>query len=177
MSIARPQPGEYRDYTIAYIELVPSDGLIARHLETNAERFEALLLAYPAQQLTKPHAPGEWTPLDILLHVLDNERVFAYRALCIARGEAANLPGFEQDEYAALARANDRALDDLLAEYRAVRSASIALVRSFDEDAIDRRGTIDGHTVSVRALTYIIAGHELYHLRSIIENYGEPAKK
>lgn len=173
--ISRPAPGEYRDYAIAYVSLVPDDGLILDHLEANARRFEALLRAYPASMLKSPHAPGEWTVLDVLLHVTDNERVFAYRCLCIARGESAPLPGFDQDEYAAAAGANSRSLDDLLVEYRAVRAASIALIRGLDDAVLDVRGAADGHPLSVRAIAYLIVGHELYHLGSLFENYGMPA--
>jgi uncharacterized damage-inducible protein DinB len=173
--ISRPAPGEYRDYAIAYVSLVPDDGLILDHLEANARRFEALLRAYPASMLKSPHAPGEWTVLDVLLHVIDDERVFAYRGLCIARGESAPLPGFDQDEYAAAAGANSRSLDDLLVEYRAVRAASIALIRGFGDAVLERRGAADGHPLSVRAIAYLIVGHELYHLGSLFENYGMPA--
>ena len=173
-SIARPAPGEYRDYASEYVTLVPEDGRITDHLEANARRFESLLRAYPASLLRTPHAPGEWTVLDILLHVIDTERVFAYRALCLARGESVALPGFDQDEYAAAANANSRSLEGLLAEYRAVRAATVALIRSLDEAALDRRGIADGNPLSVRAAAYLIVGHELYHLRSILESYGEP---
>lgn len=112
--ISRPFLGEYRDYAVAYVSLVPDDGLIVEHLEAGARRFESLMRAYPATVLTTPHAPGEWTPQDVLLHVMDTERVFAYRALCLARGETVSLPGFEQDDYAREAGANARGLDELL---------------------------------------------------------------
>ena len=174
-SITRPSPGEYRDYAIAYVSLVPEDGQIVDHLEAGGRRFEAWLRAYPASQLTTPHAPGEWTPLDVLLHVMDTERVFAYRALCLARGETVSLPGFEQDAYAAAGKANARSLNELIDEYRAVRTATIALVQSFDEGALNRYGTADGQPLSVRAVTYMLAGHELFHLRSLGENYGDAA--
>jgi hypothetical protein len=112
--------------------------------------------------------------MDVLQHVIDNERVFAYRMLRIARGDQTPLPGYEQDDYAAAADASARTLDDLLTEYRAVRAASIALLRGLDEAVLQRCGIISGGPLSVRAAAYVIAGHELYHLRSILENYGDP---
>jgi hypothetical protein len=159
----------------AYISLVAADSPLLHQLRANAGRYEALMRAYPATALATPHAPGEWTLLDVFQHVIDNERVFAYRALRIARGDATPLPGYEQDDYATAANANARDLEDLLTEYRAVRAASIALLGSFDEAALARTGTASGNPLSVRAAAYVIAGHELYHLRSIVENYGDPA--
>jgi uncharacterized damage-inducible protein DinB len=173
-SIARPLTGDYAAYTVAYISLVADDQPVIDQLEANATRYEAMMRAYPASALTTPHAPGEWTLMDVLQHVIDTERVFAYRALRVARGDPTPLPGFEQDDYAAAANANARDLEDLLAEYRAVRAASVALLHSLDETALQRRGTASGHDLTVSAAAYVIAGHELYHLRSILENYGTP---
>ena len=172
--ISKPEDGEYAGYMSAYISLVGDDGLILEQLATNARRYEALMRAYPAECLAKAHAPGEWTLLDILQHVIDNERVFAYRALRIARGDATPLPGYEQDAYASAANANARELEDLLDEYRAVRAASMALLRALGETVLQRRGSASDNPLSVRAAAYVIAGHELYHIRSILENYGDP---
>jgi DinB family protein len=174
-SIPRPMPGEYAGYTTDYITLVSNDEPVLDQLETNAKRYEALMRAYPASALRTPHAPGEWTLLDVLQHVIDNERVFAYRALRIVRGDQTPLPGYEQDDYAAAAGANARDLENLLAEYRAVRAASIALLGSLDDASLGRRGMASGSPLSVRAAAYVIAGHELYHMRSILENYGDPS--
>jgi len=172
-TLRAPQPHEYPGFTAGYIALVPGDGQILDHVTANTVRTEALMRSFPVEALTRPHATGEWTLLDILLHVTDNERIFAYRALRIARGDKTELPGYNQDSYAAVAGASTRSLDDLLAEYRAVRAASIALISSVDEAALDRVGsTNNGQPLSVRAAAYIIVGHELYHLRSIQENYG-----
>lgn len=166
-----PQPGEYALYTIDYISLV-LDGRLLTHLADGLQQIEAFVAALPPEKLTAPHAPGEWTVQDVLLHILDTERVFAYRALCLARGEQQALPGFEQDDYAALAGANAREITELLDEYRAVRAASVALLRSLPDEVLLRAGTASQNPLSVRAAAYIIAGHERYHLRSLRENYG-----
>lgn len=170
MPIARPQPGEYAPYTIDYISLVPNEDVVTQ-LETSLSALEALYRTIPADTLTTAHKAGEWTPLDILGHIIDTERVFAYRALRLARNDKTDLPGFEQDDYAITAKANDRTLDDLLEELRTVRAASISLVRSLPEEAYTRQGTANKNPLSVRAAIYIIAGHELYHLNSLQENY------
>jgi hypothetical protein len=159
----------------AYVSLVATESPLLEQLEANARRYEALMRAYLAAELRKPHALGEWTLLDVLQHVIDNERVFAYRALRIARGDRTPLPGYEQDDYAAAADANARDLEGLLAEYRAVRAASIALLAGFDKATFERIGTASGKPLSVRAAAYVIAGHELFHIRSILENFGDPS--
>lgn len=171
MPIARPQPGEYAPYTIDYISLVPDEDVV-KQLETSLAGLEALFRSVPADRLTTPHKAGEWTPLDILAHIIDTERVFAYRALRIARGDTTDLPGFEQDDYAITAKANERTLDDLLDELHTVRAASISLIRSLPEEAYTRQGTANRNPLSVRAAIYIIAGHQLFHERSLRENYG-----
>jgi hypothetical protein len=170
--IPAPHPGEYKPYAIAYVSLVPEGARIVEVLQAGAEVTEELVRSYPAERLTTPHAPGEWTIQDVLQHITDQERVFAYRVLCIARGDRSNLPGFDQDEYAAAARANQRSLDDLLAEYHSVRAATLTLVAGLPEAVLSNTGISDGHPLSVRAGIFIIAGHERYHLESLQTNYG-----
>jgi uncharacterized damage-inducible protein DinB len=168
-----PQPGEYIPYTIDYISLVPEDGRVLRCLAEGLEHVEAFVAGLSREQLTTPHLAGEWTIQDVLQHVADSERIFSYRLLRFARGDTTDLPGYDQEPYAAAAGANERAISDLLAEYRAVRASTVALLGGLSDEALERRGTQNGVTVSVRAIAYIIAGHELYHLRSLRENYGE----
>jgi hypothetical protein len=170
---ARPLDGEYTPYMLDYISLVPDDGFIERHLADGEATLARLIRSFPRDRLMVPHATGEWTLQDILQHVTDNERVFAYRALRVARGDTVDLPGFEQDDFALAARANDRSIDDLLEEYSAVRRASLTLARSFTDEALTRIGRSNGNPLSTRAALYIIVGHELFHVRSIHENYGE----
>jgi len=171
-TIAKPQPGEHGAYYSRYIDLVPDDGRVIQHMQDDLEQVMGLVRSMPDAKLGTPHAPGEWTVKDILVHVADAERIFAYRALRIARGDVTALPGFEQDGYVPNARANQRPIDDILAEYAAVRAATIAFFTSLDEAALVRLGTASGSPLSVRAAAYIIAGHELHHIISIRENYG-----
>ncbi|HLF76474.1 MAG TPA: DinB family protein, partial [Dehalococcoidia bacterium] len=154
-----------------YISLVPEDGAVLMHLASGVRGVEAFVRSLPPEKLTTPHAPGEWTVQDILQHIADTERVFSYRALRIARGDKTVLPGFDQDDYAANANANARDLDDLLEEFQAVRRASIALISSFSDELLLRRGSWSGGPLSVRGAVYIITGHPLYHIASIFQNY------
>jgi len=108
---------------------------------------------------------------EILGHVTDTERIFAYRALRIARNDPTPLPSFEQDPYVQYSGANARSIADLLEEFTAARLATLALFNSFDDEAWQRSGTASGHALSVRAAVYIIAGHELHHINSIKQNY------
>ncbi len=167
----QPEIGEYLPHTLDYISLVPSDGLILDHLAGGLQQIEALVASCTPEKLTTPHAPGEWTIQDVLQHIMDTERVFAYRTLRFARGDTTDLPGFEQDPYAASANANTRPIVELLTEYRAVRAATISLIASLSDEALERWGTQAGTPVRVRGFVYIIPGHELYHLLSIRENY------
>jgi uncharacterized damage-inducible protein DinB len=154
-----------------YIDLLPDDGLVLKHLRDNLDVVKAAVSHLSDEQLCTPHAPGEWTIKEILLHVVDDERIYAYRALRFARNDATDLPGFDQDPYATYSEANARSLDSLFAEYDSVRAATLTLFENLPDAAFTRAGTADGNRVSVRALAYHIAGHELHHLNSIRENY------
>lgn len=169
--IQKPEVGEYAPYTIAYIDLVPNDGLVLQHLLNNVQMVEELLITLPEKKLTSRCAAGEWTIKEILGHVIDTERILAYRALCVARDDSTELPGFDQDAYVAASGANARHIEDMLDELTAVRMTSVALFRSFDETALRKSGRANGYPLSVRAALYQIAGHELHHLNSIKENY------
>ena len=117
------------------------------------------------------YAPGKWTMKDILAHIMDDERVFAYRALRFARHDKTDLAGVDQDRDAEYAGANDRDINDLLEEYRNVRASSISLFKGFSDEAFMRTGKASGYNVSVRALAYLIAGHELHHLNVMMDRY------
>lgn len=171
-TISKPVEGEHSPYFSRYIDLVPDDGLLLQHVRDNAAVIQDHVRGLPHDQLTTPHAEGEWTVQEILSHLIDTERIFSYRALRIARNDATPLPGFEQNDYIPYTGANSRSLDDLLEEYTAVRAASLTLFNSLDEAAWGRIGSASNNPLSVRAAAYIIAGHELHHLKSIQENYG-----
>ncbi|MCB0194823.1 MAG: DinB family protein [Anaerolineae bacterium] len=155
-----------------YIGLLPDDGLVLEHLQDNLQTMCDFVRTFPKEKLTTRWAEGEWTIKEILVHIIDDERIYSYRTLRFARGDSTELPGFEQDEYVPYSKANERDLEDILEEYSAVRQATITLFRSFDDAALLRAGVSNGHIMSVRAAAYHIAGHDLHHFNSIKENYG-----
>jgi len=172
LHIPKPLEGEYTPYTIAYIGEVPDGGQVLKHLSENIDQVKSLVQSFDADSLTTPHEAGEWTVQEVLVHMIDTERVFSYRALRMARGDTTPLPGFEQDDYVAPSKANERTLESILEEYDAVRQATLTLFNTFDESMLLNSTLTSGHTTSLRALIHIAAGHELHHLKSLQENYG-----
>lgn len=158
----RPEATEYVPYFGRYIGLVP-DGDIVEILERQIAATEATLAAYTEAQAQWRPAPGEWNACEIVGHLADTERVLIARALYFARDGGAALPGMDPDVFMRVAGFAARPLADVVAEYRAVRRASIPCLRSLDADAWRRSGSADGNAISVRALAYVIAGHELHH--------------
>lgn len=154
-----------------YIDLLPDDGMVLQMMQENFRMMEEFILSLSEEKLLHRYAPGKWTIKEILVHLTDDERIYSYRALRFARNDRTELPGFEQDNYAAESNANERDLRNILDEYEAVRKATIAMFNSFDDKALLRRGTADGNEDTVRALAYHIAGHEMHHLNFIKENY------
>ena len=169
--IQKPLPGEYDPYAIMYVKLLPDDGRILDHLRTNAEMSKQFFRSLTPQQWMHRYAEGKWTIKEILLHIIDDERIYAYRALRIARNDATPLPGFDQDPYVVESKANERSTESLLNEYTTVRNATLSLFENLPDDAWMRSGTANDHSVTVRALIYHLAGHELHHLNIIKEKY------
>ncbi len=134
-------------------------------------RLMCLLDRVPPERETYAYAEGKWTIRQIVGHLIDGERVFGYRALCIARGETQDLPGFDQDEYMPNAPYEHVELEDLLSEFRLVRLSNIAMLRTLDETAWTRMGMANGAPVSVRALVYIMVGHVRHHMGVLRERY------
>ena len=167
----RPEPEEYGVHAKADIARVEGDDAVAA-LARQGREVEALFgnLSESAVAGLR-YALGKWTPKEILGHLIDDERIFAYRALCIARGDPRPLESFDENVYVAGANFEGRTLRDLLREYSLVRAATIALFASLDEEACLRRGTVAGYTASVRGLAFHIAGHELHHLAVLRERY------
>lgn len=168
--IPRPGPGEHDAYYAGYIAEAP-DGDILTQLERQGEETFALLSALPEERGGYRYAPEKWTIKDLANHLADSERIFAYRALRFARGDATALPGFDEKVYARAAQATRRPLVELASELHAVRAASLALFRGFEPDALTRTGTASGSPISVRSLVWIIAGHERHHVRVLHERY------
>lgn len=169
--IEKPKKTEYPAYADIYIDLLPGDGLVLRHLQDNLKSTTVFLASIPKARLMHRYAEGKWTIKEIVGHVVDDERIYAYRALRFARNDAIELPGFDQDLFARYSGANDRDMTDLLSEFVSVRQSTIALFNSLDDAALMRTGVADGNRVSVRALAYHIAGHELRHVDIIKQRY------
>ena len=164
--ISPPAEGEYNPYYYEYIRRVPPGDVLA-FLETQLNQTLDLLRGLSDEQVQAYPAPGEWNIKQIMGHLCDTERIFAYRALRIARGDKVPLPGFEQNPYVENGGFEQRSLADLLDEFAAVRRSSLLLFRSFSPEAVLQIGTASDNPVSVRALIYCCAGHEHHHLESI----------
>jgi hypothetical protein len=166
----RPRAGEFASFYQQYIDNVTEEDVVAA-LDAQAHETAAILGGLSDEQASYRYAPDKWSIKQLVGHVIDGERVFAYRALSIARGETAPLPGFDQDPYVANGGADERSISDLAGELAAVRRANVMMFRAFSEEAWRRMGTASDNPVSVRALVYGILGHERHHLRVLREKY------
>lgn len=167
----RPAPGDCSQYLSGYVAAVP-DGDILAALEREGARAVGLFRALPAHLADHAYAPGKWTIRQVVAHLSDSERVFAYRALRFGRADETPLPSFDQDAWLPHAHAETRPWSELVDELAAVRAASLHLFRSFAPEDWERRGVASGHPVSVRALAWVISGHEIHHRRVLAERYG-----
>jgi uncharacterized damage-inducible protein DinB len=167
--IAKPQPGEYAPYTIAYISLVTTTDVIGL-LEQLKESTYELFSDMSEEKAMYAYAEGKWTLKQVLGHMVDTERTFAYRAFAFSRDNV-ELPGFDQDVYIANTDFNSRSIKDLANEFRATRESNIYMFKALTEEQLMRKGVASNNPVSVRALVYMVAGHELHHLNIIKEKY------
>ena len=166
----RPAPTEHAEYYANYISKVPGTDVFGV-LESQRLQMLQLFTGRSERDGNFRYAPGKWTVKEVLGHITDTERIFSYRTLRIARGDKTPLPGFEQDEYVRDGAFGERTLRDLAEEFGAVRIASIALFRSLNEAAWERRGVADQKEVTVRALAFITAGHQMHHRIILEERY------
>jgi uncharacterized damage-inducible protein DinB len=166
----RPQQGDYALYYENYVALVPSGDFLEILLNQQHD-LVGLLSPLSEEQADFRYAPGKWSVKEVLGHISDTERIFAYRLLRIARGDETPLASFEQDGYIRNGNFSSRKLADLLYEFSTVREATISLVRSLDDAAWLRRGTASQKEVSVLALAFVIAGHERHHRVLLEERY------
>lgn len=170
-NIPKPKAGEYNPFFDTYISKMPECDVLAL-LQTQNNDTLALLRQTPETHADFRYAPGKWSIKEVVGHLCDTERIMAYRALRIARGDATPLPGFEQDDYVKAGSFDKRTLADLADEFQLIRQSTLALLRGFDEAAWERRGTSNNAPLSVRALVYIIAGHERHHVGTLREKYA-----
>ena len=166
----RPTETEYAPDFQNYVAQV-SENDIMPVLRSQTDELDVLLSRVTPERETFRYADDKWSIREIVGHLIDSERVFGYRAFCIARRENQNLPGFEQNDYIAAARYDSIDLEDLLSELRLVRLANLAFIRTLDEAAWAQVGTANGNEVSVLALAFIMAGHMRHHMNVLRERY------
>lgn len=166
----RPVKGDYGEYYQRYIDLVKGDDIFRVLVEQNLES-QNILNSFSEAKGNYSYAAGKWTVKEVIGHMMDVERIFAYRALCIARGETAPLPSMDQNVYVANGNFNKRQLFDLNYEYRLLRESNILLYGGFDKSVLQNRGTASGYEVTVLALMFMTAGHEKHHLNVLMERY------
>ena len=166
-----PHAKEYAQYYHTYVITLSPKENVVEALESQFQDSLGLLSSLDAEKQLYRYAEGKWSIREVVGHMIDTEKVMAYRAMRIARGDTTPLPGFEQDDYIATGEFDKRSMEDLLGEWQAVRQASIAFVKSLSPEAAVRMGTASGHPVSARAIIYIIAGHERHHMRILRERY------
>jgi hypothetical protein len=169
-TVIRPEASEHAQYYGTYVSLVPH-GDILNLLEQQLDATLILLRGISATQADSRYAPGKWSIKEVVGHVIDTERIFAYRALRFARNDKTALPGYEQDDYVRYAAFGKAALGDLAGELEHVRRGNLYMFRNFDMAAWTRSGIANNTEVSVRALAYIIAGHELHHVGILKTRY------
>jgi hypothetical protein len=174
--LIRPDSTEYAEFYKNYIAKVP-DGPLLEFLAKQTGDYRQLLVGVSDVDATAPTAPGKWSIKQILGHLCDTERVITYRALRFARGDETELQGFEQDDYVREAGSDSRSLDDLLTKFESVRKATIALLTSLPPGAEMRAGVANGNRVTVRALSYIVAGHAQHHYELLNARSGSASAK
>ena len=169
--IARPQADEYNEFYAGYVARVPEGGDIFALLSQQPDDLTALLEGVSDAAANARPAPGEWSIKEVIGHINDTERVFAYRAMRIARGDTKPLAGFTQNEYVAATDFNARTLADLVEEFSLQRRANVLCFRPLSEAEILRRGTASDNPVSARALLFILYGHAAHHIESLKADY------
>jgi hypothetical protein len=165
-----PQVGEYAPYYEKYIKMV-KDKNIFQLLMSQIEEVRSLYEQLGEEKSNLTYEPGKWTAKEVLGHMMDTDRVMAYRAMCISRGEVQQLPGFDQDEYVKNSKFNETSLTVILEEFEMTRYAMVAMFKNFPDDTYPNLGNANQTPVSVRGLIYIVAGHTIHHLGILKERY------
>jgi len=170
MTHRRPTSKEYGAFYARYISQVKDDNIV-RALKKGKSVVVNFLQKIPKSKWEHRYGSDKWTIKEVVVHLMDAERVLAYRALRIARGDKKNLSGYDQDAWVPNSIANDRTPASIIAEYRAVREATIQLFKNLDDEALDRSGKASSARVTPRAAGFIIAGHEIHHMTIIRDRY------
>jgi len=160
-----------------YMKLVLKNESLLKQLKDNSEKTKELVASLSEEELNFKYLNDKWSIKEVLVHIIDDERIYGYRALTFARNDKTNLPGFEQEDYMKYSDTIKRTIDNIIEEYDAVRKATIALFNGFSEKVLVRIGTANENRTSVRALGYHIAGHELHHIKVIKNIYLKEFKR
>jgi hypothetical protein len=171
LNFRRPEPGSYGEFYHKYVTLVP-DGDLRRLLPVIFDGNYRVMRTITPEMERYRYASGKWSIREKIGHMIDTERVFSYRAMRIARGDTTPLPSFDENHFVAMARYDDIPLEQILGELMAVHASTILLFENMSDEAWDRRGVASNHPINVRALAYIIAGHELHHMALLHDRYG-----
>lgn len=169
-SVIRPAATEYAEPYAGYVSLVPDDDILST-IEQQSVETQKLLAGLDESKAAYRYAESKWSVKEVLGHVIDAERIFAFRALAIARGETQPLPGFDEKSYVANGAFDAWKLGDLAEHYALVRRSTIVLFRNFPDEAWDRQGVASEYPITVRALAWITAGHERHHVQVLRERY------
>jgi len=170
LTINKPTMAEYPAVYQPYMDHLPDDDVLYS-LDKQAAALKHMFRNISDERAEETYAAGKWTIKELLQHMLDSERIFAYRALCISRGEAFSLPGYDENLYAANSLANIRPLAKIMEEYELIRNADLAMFRSFTSEMLDRYGVANGNRVSLRGLLHVMAAHELHHINILESRY------
>lgn len=166
----RPNKNDYDPYYENYVKLVEGEE-INKILSVQSIETQDVLNSFPKTMGDYTYQAGKWTVKEVIGHLIDTERVMAYRAMCIARGEKQPLPGFNQDEYVKAGDFNKRELSDLVYEFRLLRESNMLLAKGLSNEDLSKRGVANNKVVTVLALFFIIAGHEKHHMNILLERY------
>jgi len=161
---------DFQKYVQRYLDQIPSEDWIGE-LKISGEKTVEIYAALTEGQSLFAYAEGKWTLKELLLHLSDTERIFQYRILAFARGDKAQLPGFEEEEYAAASFANNRSLESLLEEYKLVRKSSQILIETLEPSVLKNTGIANGNQLAVETIGKLIVGHNYHHLSIIKERY------
>lgn len=169
-NIGKPKQGEYPPYFETYYSRIPEGNIFDTLMKANMDTID-LITSVDGETLEFRYAEGKWNIPEIIQHIMDSERIFAYRALRIARGDKSENPGYDENVFAANSHASSRNVMDMVREFSLLRASTIELFKSFTEEALNEQGFANGYQVTPAALIYAIAGHEIHHLRVIEERY------
>jgi len=164
-----PLQNEYPSYAEMYMELVKKDGSLIEQLKSSLYKTKSLINNLSNEVLDYRYEKNKWSIKEVLVHIIDDERIYGYRALSFARNDKTNLPGFEQEDYNLNSDTSERTIENILEEYEALRLSTITLFNGLSEKSLKRIGIANGNKASARALGYHILGHDLHHIK-IIEN-------